>query len=162
VSCPTDGRDDDWVSELITLWGDPIVRFAHMYTGNADLAQDVAQETFARLLVWRRKYPGRAFRPGWLFAVARNVAADILRRTPDRSGGEPRRLDSSGEVVTRLSVQETLRQLPAKDRECLVLFYFADWPIAKIALHTRTTPAAVKMRLKRARERFRASWGGEN
>ncbi len=85
MSRPKDSRDDDWMSELITHWGDPIVRFAQMYTGNPDLAQDVAQETFARLLVWRRQYPGRAFRPGWLFAVARNVAASARGSTSPRA-----------------------------------------------------------------------------
>lgn len=152
--------EDEWMSHQIASWGDAVLRFASVYTGNRDLAQDVAQETFARVLVWRRRHPSRYLHPGWLFSVARNISVDVLRRLPDQRDIEPRQPDSSGDSLTRLAVRQALRRLPAKDRECLVLFYFADWPIVKIAAHTRTTPAAVKMRLQRAKARFRKSWGG--
>ena len=162
MSQSVDTIEDEWMSDQVTLWGDAVVRFAGVYTGNFDLAQDVAQETFARLLVWRRRYPSRELRPGWLFTVARNIAVDALRRLPDQRDMEQRQPDSTGDATTRLAVRQALRKLSAKDRECLVLFYFADWPIVKISTYTGTSPAAVKMRLNRAKARFRQSWGGED
>jgi RNA polymerase sigma-70 factor (ECF subfamily) len=163
VPTPQQG-DADWVSAQISRWGDALVRFCISYMGNPDLAQDVTQETFLRLIEWRHNHPGHEVHPGWLFTVARNVAADSLR---DRQPLEPRG-DLGGVAsqpgdgpLTRLAVRQVLDKLSRSDRECLLLFYFADWPIAEIAKQTGTTPASVKMRLRRARMRFLQKWEGD-
>jgi RNA polymerase sigma-70 factor, ECF subfamily len=51
-----------------------LYRYLHRLTGDPDVAEDVAQESFVRLL--RQPLPEEEARP-WLFTVATN----LLRRT---------------------------------------------------------------------------------
>jgi DNA-directed RNA polymerase specialized sigma24 family protein len=50
-----------------------------------------------------------------------------------------------------------LRTLPRVDREALLLRLVGDLPFADIAVLMNTSPAAVKMRISRARRRLAAS-----
>jgi RNA polymerase sigma-70 factor (ECF subfamily) len=69
--------------------------------------------------------------------------------------------DSAGEpfaVLTTLErqslVRESLGQIPADDREILVLRYALEWSSQRIAEKLEITAAAVDMRLSRARKRL--------
>lgn len=156
-----EGGPEAWLSDQIGRWGDAVVRFAGLYTGSPDLAQDVAQETFLRLWAERVRRPGFEPAPGWLFTVARNVSSDLLRRrrTVPRMETSPA-TPTEAEAITRLAVREVLDRLPNTDRECLLLFYFADLAIAEIAAHLGITEGSVKMRLRRARDHFLERWEG--
>lgn len=56
----------------------PLQRYLARLTGDPDLAADVAQEAFVRLL--EQEAPPAALRP-WLFRVATNLVRDSARRT---------------------------------------------------------------------------------
>lgn len=158
-------QDETWLTAQIVRWGDTLVRFGAAYTGNLDLAQDAAQETFLRLLKWRAHHPDTELQPGWLFTVARHAAIDLLRKHEatrrSRFLSEISSLPPSDEVITRIEVRRVLSGLPKGDRECLILFYFADLSITEIADQIGVSPSTVKMRLKRARARFQHYWRGE-
>jgi len=145
---------------FIERWGAALVRFGTAYTGDGELGQDVAQETFLRLLQWHGRYPGREFHPGWLFTVARHTAIDLLRKTRhepcavlSEQGQTPQE-----QALTRLAVRQVLDMLSGADRECLMLFYFGEWSVREIADHLGSSPERVKMRLRRARQRFADRW----
>lgn len=60
---------------------DAVCRYLTRYTGDADLAEDLAQETFWRLT--RRPFGAPNHVKGWLFRVATNLAKDA-RKTSHR------------------------------------------------------------------------------
>lgn len=62
---------------------DAVCRYLTRYTGDADLAEDLVQETFWRLA--RRPFGAPNHVKGWLFRVATNLAKDA-RRTSRRRG----------------------------------------------------------------------------
>jgi RNA polymerase sigma factor (sigma-70 family) len=68
-------------AELFALHHPPLERYLARLTGDRDLAADVAQEAFVRLL--EREPPPEAVRP-WLFRVATNLVRDTGRRTRRR------------------------------------------------------------------------------
>lgn len=155
---------------LTTRWveqyGDAIVRFAESYLGDAGDAQDLAQEVFARLYRQFRDRPRQPVTVSWLYTVARRLAIDFHRSTmarprlaseeasdPDRTPGA-----AGPALEDRLAVRDLLEQLPRGERECLVLFYFQDWPLDAVARELGISPVAARVRLHRARERFRRLW----
>src|ERR1700733_16156741 len=71
--------DNSAFDELMGRYKRPVVNFIFRMLGNADDADDVAQEVFVRVYQKLHTYrPGTKFST-WLFALARNAAIDHLR-----------------------------------------------------------------------------------
>lgn len=150
-----------WVEAWVNSHGDRITQFAYTYTHDWGAAQDIAQETFLRLYRSRTHLQRTTFSPRWLYRVAHRLCIDWNRR---RHGEHLLRdpadvgTSSQRDRPDRLAVQELLDRLPPRDRECLWLLYYEDMSIAEIARRMRMNPAAVRTRLRRARNRFRTMW----
>ena len=133
---------------------------------NADLALDIAQETFLRL--WKQWESGEVIISprAWLLRVARNLAEDHAKSAFRRNGTHPPQLmngvrsDSPlpHEVLeqdeTFAVVRNELDQLLPADREILTLRYALDYNTEEIAELLAINPTAVHMRLSRARQRL--------
>jgi RNA polymerase sigma factor (sigma-70 family) len=110
---------------------DAVCRYLTRYTGDADLAEDLVQETFWRLA--RRPFGAPAQVKGWLFRVATNLAKDALKTS--RRRGELVRLAraesptmapaDAGDRLERAEVRERVRAaldgLSQKERTALLL-----------------------------------------
>jgi RNA polymerase sigma-70 factor, ECF subfamily len=57
-----------------------LVRYLLYLTGRREYAEDLAQETWIRVLQRGSRYNGRQRFDPWLFAIARNLAIDDLRK----------------------------------------------------------------------------------
>ena len=68
-----------WIRSLLDRYEQPLIRYATRITGNTDRARDIVQDTFMRLCeADRAKVEHHA--AGWLYAVCRNRALDIVRK----------------------------------------------------------------------------------
>lgn len=76
-----DGAGPKSAGALFTLHHPPLERYLSRLTGDPDLAADIAQEAFVRLL--ERRPSREAARP-WLFRVATNLVRDRARQTKRR------------------------------------------------------------------------------
>jgi len=66
--------------ELVHRYERELYGYLRHYTGDADLAEDVFQQTFLQVHLKRNQFePGRKVRP-WLYTVATNQAIDLQRR----------------------------------------------------------------------------------
>jgi len=143
--------------------------------GNEDDANDLAQETFARVYRARERYdPARRFTT-WLYSIAANLARNHLRwrarhpavsmDAPNDEGGQSLRDTLSagsatpGETVVSEEMARTVRgavqQLPENLREVVVLCEWEDCSMAEAAAILETTAKAVESRLYRARQLLR-------
>jgi len=116
-------------------------------------AEDATQEAFTS--VWRRAStfdPLRGSAAGWLFAVARNAAAQVARRdkAPDVNlmvlDGEEAAQDEA--ALTRMMVHAALARLPETERAVLELAYFDDLSQSQIADHLSLPLGTVKTRVR--------------
>jgi RNA polymerase sigma-70 factor (ECF subfamily) len=157
--------DDAWLNAWVEQWGDRITQFAYTYTGQRESAQDVAQETFLRLFRWHAAHPDRSLTPGWLYTVAAHIAVDWLRRERHQGESLDARDASPGDLTPNwdrtLTLRDAMGRLSEADRECIWLFYYADWSIAEVGAATHQSPAAVKQRLFRARKQLARLVGGD-
>ena len=134
-------------------------------------AEDVLQEVFVQ--VWQRaanfdESRGRAFT--WLVTLARSRAIDRLRalnsrgRTAEQAARQTEELVSDAEqdaiLAERASiVREALRELPAEQREVLLLAYFNGFSQSEIAEHLNSPLGTVKTRMRTALIRLREKLG---
>lgn len=142
----------------------PVLGYALRRCPQPEDAADVVSEVF--LLAWRRlddAPPGDA-RP-WLFGVARNVLSNQQRsrRRRDRLAGRLRSVltrevvpDPAAHSVQQDEVRRTLAKLSADDRELLTLVGWDGLEPGEAAHVLGISAGAARMRLSRARQRFRA------
>ncbi len=133
-----------------------LVRFLYRKVWDADRAEDLAQEAFARALVHR---PENA--RGWLFVVAANLARDDARRAarerrhltllkgePSAAGGEPE--EEMDAETRRTQVRGALERLTPRDREVLLL-WDAGMSYEEISEVLGVPGGTVRSRINRAR-----------
>lgn len=140
-----------------------LVRAAALLTGDLATAEDVVQDSFITLhRAWPRlRDPGKAL--PYLRRSVINNSRSVLRhravagRYPSLpAAGLPSAEESALAVVQRSSVLAALSVLPAKQREVLVLRYYADLSEAQIAAAMGISRGAVKSHAARARDSLRA------
>jgi len=136
-----------------------LVRFLYRKVWDAERAEDLAQEAFARALVHRPENPR-----GWLFVVAANMARDEARRAarekrhltllksePDAVHTAPE--DELDGETQRTRLRAALEQLTPRDREALLL-WDSGLSYDEIAAQTGLARGAIGTTLARARRRL--------
>lgn len=150
---------DDALVEFCRVQYPRLVGFLGLYCGNRAVAEELAQETLAR--VWR-KWPKvhHLDRPdAWAQRVAINLANSHFRRLVAERKARAR----AGEIAEphdpavedALAVRRAVAALPRRQRAAVVLHYFLDLPLAEVAERMETTVPAVKALLHRAVRRLR-------
>lgn len=141
-----------------------LYRYLLRLTGDPDLAEDLAQESFVRLL--NHDLPEAEIRP-WIFAVATNLVRDSARTRERRrrliqEHGQPRThappADEWVERAERIeSVREALGKLSERDRK-LLLLREEGFKYAEIAELIGVVPGSVGTLVARALRRFAAAY----
>jgi RNA polymerase sigma-70 factor, ECF subfamily len=133
--------------------------------------EDVLQETF--LAVWKNagKYQPRGSPAGWLWVIARNQAALLLRQRgqpaaplPDDAAGRDHAEDPAEATLTRVDLETAaaaaLGPPGVPERDVWHLLYVEDRPVAEVAELMGVPEGTVKSRAHRARRLLRAALGG--
>jgi RNA polymerase sigma-70 factor (ECF subfamily) len=150
------------VERLYEDYRRPILAHLVRLLGDRETAEDLCQETFIKALrAWAQRDP-HANVSAWLYRIATNTAYDHLRRrrhihfaplfeADTVSDAHPSdTFSDDGEPV-----RAALAQLPARYRVPLVLHACQEQTLQEIADLLGCSDSAVKMRLFRARARFR-------
>ena len=133
-------------------------RLLEVMLGDAALAEDSAQEAFARAFRrWDEVHSMK--RPeGWVLTVGLNYARDVLRR--ERRASAYRRQRGARDESLRdterdLDLVSRLRALPVRQRQAVVLHYLADLSVEEVAAHMDCAVGTVKSTLHSALARLR-------
>jgi RNA polymerase sigma-70 factor (ECF subfamily) len=123
--------------------------------------EDVLQETF--LAVWKGAggYRPRGTPQAWIWVIARNQAALLLRRrgpvTAPLEQTLPAGLDPAEAAIVRADIATALA---SPEGQVLRLMYVEDRPVAEVAALLGVPAGTVKSRAHRARRMLRAVLGG--
>jgi len=158
-------HDPDLLDRLIEQYQHRLLRYLVYLSGNRDLAEDLFQETWIRVLERGHQYDGEHEFSTWLYAVARNLTIDYLRKkSPLSLDGlmedeehaplEPvDRRPMAWEVVQQHEQAErisaALVSIPAEYRETVVLRFQEGLTLDQIAIVTGAPLGTVKSRLYR-------------
>jgi RNA polymerase sigma-70 factor (ECF subfamily) len=73
-------HDTQLLDELIVQYQHRLLRYLLYLTGNRELAEDLFQETWMRVLTRGAQFNGNSRFDTWLFTIARNLVIDLRRR----------------------------------------------------------------------------------
>jgi RNA polymerase sigma-70 factor (ECF subfamily) len=158
-------RDPDLLDRLIEQYQHRLLRYLLYLAGNRELAEDLFQETWIRVLERGHLYDGEHEFSTWLYAVARNLTIDYLRKkSPVSLNGlmedeahaplEPAdSRPSAWEIVAQHEQAERITAalvgIPAEYRETVVLRFQEGLTLGEIAEVTGAPVGTVKSRLYR-------------
>jgi RNA polymerase sigma-70 factor (ECF subfamily) len=145
--------------DLMDRYERPLYRFLHIMVGDRETALDCVQDAFVRAYDQLRR--GKPVKAQWLYKVARNRAIDEMRHRRrqghDLTGVEIPREDHLAEGAT---MRQAFADLSPDDRAVLYLTAVQGLAADEIAPILGIRVTAVRMRISRARERFRRLYGG--
>jgi RNA polymerase sigma-70 factor, ECF subfamily len=159
-------RDPELLDRLIERFQHRLLRYLVFLTGNRELAEDIFQETWIRVMERGKQYNGKSKFDTWLFAIARHLVIDWSRKKTTTSlealqeqyGNEhafdvpangPSPFDAVTSRENRETVQAALTQLDSLHREVLVLRFHEELSLEEIAIVTGAPLSTVKSRLYR-------------
>jgi RNA polymerase sigma-70 factor (ECF subfamily) len=159
-------QDPELLDRLIETYQHRLMRYLTFLTGKREVAEDLFQETWMRVLLRGGQYNGKARFDTWLFTIARNLVIDLSRKRVMASLDEmqdPTRDDRPFEIAIdgpspfeqfssredAAEVTAVLLELHASYREVLVLRFHEDMALEEIASVTRAPLSTVKSRLYR-------------
>src|SRR5205807_1801465 len=158
-------RDPDLLDRLIEQYQHRLLRYLVYLSGNRELAEDLFQETWIRVLERGHQYDGKHEFSTWLYAVARNLTIDYLRKKSPLSldglmeDEEHAALEPADtrpmawEVVQQHEhaerVSAALASIPTEYREAVVLRFHEGLALNEIATVTGARLGTVKSRLYR-------------
>jgi len=127
------------------------LRVSEAIVGDAEVARDVVQEAFVRLIRSRLQFRGEGSVEGWVWRTvvntARNVRRDASKHRAEDPSVEP--TATNGHVVDA-GVRALLAALPERQRLVLFLRYYADLDYGSIAEVLEIQPGTVGATLNQA------------
>jgi RNA polymerase sigma-70 factor (ECF subfamily) len=155
VEAATDG-DADSFTELCRRYYPAMVAIAHSIIGDRHLAEDAAQQAFAKAAVKLPQLKRKSQFAAWLAAICRNAARDMARgrETPvgdvDLSAvAAEAEHDGTAEVV-----RDALSKLSAPAREVIFLRFYDGLSYEQISAVLGISEQAINGRLRRAKKKM--------
>ncbi|ADV84299.1 RNA polymerase sigma factor [Terriglobus saanensis] len=160
-------QDPELLDLLIEQYQHRLMRYLLFLSGRREVAEDLFQETWMRVLLRGAQYNGKARFDTWLFTIARNLVIDLSRKRTMASldamqdpVGEDERpfevvLDAPSPFQQFQSredaalVAEVLLKIEPNYREVLTLRFHEEMSLEEIATMTRAPLSTVKSRLYR-------------
>jgi RNA polymerase sigma-70 factor (sigma-E family) len=146
------------VARMYREEGPSLVRLARLFTDDRNAAEDLVQEAFIRLHRSAHRIHDPSKVAPYLRSIVLNLARDHNRRglmslrhreppAPERSPQLPEDTVVAAEDSSR--VVEALRDLPRRQRDCLVLRYYLDLSEREIGTTLGISPNSVKTHCRR-------------
>jgi RNA polymerase sigma-70 factor (ECF subfamily) len=152
-------------SELVRCHRKGVINVVYRMCGDANLAEDAAQEAFIRAWQHLPNYKPRSPFRNWVYRIATNAARDVLRRERETVDIDELALATSGEGPEATTereergerVREAVLALPPASREVLVLREYEGFSYREIADALGIPIGTVMSRLNYARNHLRKS-----
>ena len=161
-------QDPELLDQLIETYQHRLMRYLMFLTSKREVAEDLFQEVWIRVLRRGSQYNGKARFDTWIFTIARNLVIDLSRKRTMASLDEMRegRGDSDAqpfEIVqdgpspleqfeyreNASEVAAVMLTLEANYREVLTLRFHEEMSLEEISMVTRAPLSTVKSRLYR-------------
>src|SRR5579863_3620564 len=157
------------LDDLIVRYQHRLLRYLLFLTGNREMAEDMFQDVWMRVLTRGGQFNGKARFETWLFTIARNLVIDHRRKRTMSSLDElfetgsdddkpmsfevadhqPTPFDSLSSTEDRAQIATALLELDTLYREVLVLRFHEEMTLEEIAKVTHAPLSTVKSRLYR-------------
>jgi RNA polymerase sigma-70 factor, ECF subfamily len=151
------GADLAVLNRLVERYQARLVRYLVHLLGRREHVEDLVQETWLRVLERGRQYDSRLRFEPWLFAIARNLALDLLRRRSLPAGDaseipaspDPSPFEATAKTEEAARLARSLAALEPLSREALLLRFQEEMSLLEIARVVQAPVSTVSSRIYR-------------
>lgn len=129
------------------------------------LAEDAVQEIFVKILLNISKFTGKSKFSTWLYSITYNFCIDMIRKDKKKVGVLVEDINAYGDVEDEVEdfeileinvgrLKKVLDVIPEGDKAVLLMKYLEEFSIKDISDIIGKSESAVKMQIKRAKEKF--------
>jgi len=148
--------DIDCFGKLCQRYYSAMVAIGYSVLGDHQLAEDAAQESFARALIRLRSLKNKAKFAPWLASICRNVAKDMVavkaKQVTTEDFSQVANDSNSDESI--LVIRRAIEQLPASAKELIILRYYNNLSYEEISSVLGFSKATINGRLTRAKRKL--------
>ncbi len=158
--------DDDGLAALVRLYRDGLMLFLNGYVGDLTVAEELAEDTFFRLMVKKPRFSGKSSFRSFLYGIGRHIALDYLRRG---ARSQPLTAEEADQALRdehalerhvileerKRAVHAALSELPRAYRQVLELVYFEGFAPREAGDVLAKNERQMKNLLYRARQALR-------
>jgi RNA polymerase sigma-70 factor (ECF subfamily) len=155
---------------LLEAYQRPVFNLCYRMLGNAQDAEDAAQETFLRAYQSLRRYDNNRPFSTWLLSIAAHYCIDQIRKrrvqivsveelpVPDLPEPSPGMESNLSKKEEQQRIKAVIGVLDATDRAAVVMYYWYDFSYEEICQALSLSMSALKSRLHRARRVMAEEW----
>ena len=159
--------DDKGIAEIVGDYKDGLILYLNSFVGNIYTAEELAEDTFLRLMVKKPGFSGKSSFKSWLYAIGRNVAVDYVRHnlklsdTPieDMEAYLKDESDLERSYIKeerKITVHRALEKLSPDYRQILWLAYFEELSNKEISIVMRKNDRQIRNLLYRAKQSLKS------
>lgn len=154
--------DESAFEELLDLYSENLIFFINRYVGNVAIAQELSEDVFVDLILYKKRYNFKSSLKTYIFAIARNKAVSYLRRCARKPEyayeyieEESDRKSIEDEFLKKeraRELHEALNRLNEDYKTVLHLVYFEDMSNEEAAAVMKKSKKQIENLLYRAKQ----------
>lgn len=154
-----------WLEEIMTEYGDKMIRVAYSYIKDWGISQEIVQEVFITCYKNYSQYSKVENFKAMIYKITINRSKDVLRSyfvkkvvistTEFLASQKSKELSPENLSIKNdesAFIAEIILSLPVKYREAILLFYYENLSLAEISQMLKVNQNTIKSRLRRGRE----------
>ena len=160
--------DDTGFAEIVKDYSDGLMLFLNGFVNNISVAEELADETFFRLITKKPHFTPKHTFKTWLYTIGRNVALNYIRKSSKLSSVP---FDDLENVINdeldlerayiakeaKLQLLSALKKLNPDYRNCLWLVYFEDLSNSEAAFVMKKSQRQFKLLHFRAKSALKST-----
>ncbi len=165
--------DDNAISEIVGDYKDGLILYLNGYVKNIFIAEELAEDTFFRLITKKPKFSAKSTFKSFLYAIGRNVAVDFVRHNSkllnvpienmENYLSEEQSLERSYiKQERKIILHKAISQLQTDYKNILWLVYFEGFSNREVAVILKKNDRQIKNLLYRAKQSLKLKLEKEN
>jgi RNA polymerase sigma-70 factor (ECF subfamily) len=152
--------NEQWTAEGLIMqkydkYKNMLFQITMSYLGNKYDCEDVIQEAFIRLCYYAPEFEDDENEKRWLIRITINLCKNHVKSFWNRMKVPIEGLDEYYSQENEKEIMSDIIHLPIKYKSIILLHYIEGYKISEISKILNLSESAVKMRLKRGRERLK-------
>lgn len=157
--------DDGGMYELVRNYRDGLMLYLNCFTRDIHAAEDLTEDVFVKLAIDRPPFRGTSSFRTWLYAIARNLAVDTLRKQRHIQAVPIESLTLTADEISiehavlrkerDIRLHQTMRSLKPAYQQVLYLTFFAEFDNAETAKIMHRTKRQIENLLYAAKKALR-------